>query len=328
MNSSTAWLKVKSFLARFWHLFVLPVAGIILNAIINALVSKYISEDDIDNFLNTSINMKKLLPTVIVVVAIIACLIVELIKAKQSKQILKLKPDDQDKLTKVFRRTIDRFSEIESIQAYEYVTKEVRAEKYIIVKFLTGLADERIEINSILQQYLYFKCSTYNNMEKFSKAYRKYTETGYDEANKYKLEYLSLGKELSEKFLKDLNLIDSPKEITKYHFDLYRMLITILTVVQDDAVESVLKNAEVEKILAQKRNGMLGSILLKNTQVFRKNSQTKKRIYFSFPVSFFKDHRDMLLIATINNDPEAQDEHKDIGKLCEQVQKYIFEHFE
>lgn len=315
-------MKFKQFISKAWY-FIFPILTAIITPIINAIVLSYVGEENIEAFLNWTISIKIILPIGLTLIVLIICLIVFIIKLKASTR--HISPADENFLNNIVRSTVNTFPEIECIHAYQSFEKDDEKDKYILTRFVTGYADERVETNVLFQTYYYFQYSYFKKIKKFASYYTQFRETtDHEIKTQFEIEFKKQGNELCQQIIDRLNLIDAPENISIYDCELYRILNIILTVIQDNPVTSCLQNAQIESILeSKKRNGILGSIILKNIYIFKNtNSLTKNRIYFSLPCNLGKKYKNIILVATIR-DEDNNETSTIVSNLCNEVYSYL-----
>ena len=284
-------------------------------------VEKVFAESKIADFFNKNISFKVFIPLVIFFVVAIICLIISLL-SKREKNDEKKFFSKKEKLESVLRETVEFFPDVESIQAYEYTIKSNQESKNIITRFYCGIADEEIDINCIMQSYYYFPHSIYKKMEKFVKAYFCAQKSGVGRKEK---EYLEIGRDLLQKLLEQLNSIHDENSIAKFHCEMYRMTKILLSILNEEANQSILQDEKIERaILQKKRSGILGTILLGTLYIFtNENSKNKKRAYFSFPIKASKG-KELIIIAAVNDGHVAEsNKEKEMDNLCEEVMSFV-----
>lgn len=267
-----------------------------------------------------SINVRWLVVICVFIGVIIACFV----KYFKDKSKMEIKINELEKLNKVLDEAVNKFEDLESIQAYQYSIKNDSNFKYIKMQYLFGEADERIEINSILQTYFYFPYSIFKKIRNISNSYDQLQhakETGDIESINSILTKESA--DLCTQLIDILDQIDDADNIDMCSCEYYRVVITLLSCILKKPVENILKNEKVENALIQrKKTGLIGSVLLQGLYIFKNESSVCKRdrIYFSFP---YNKEKNIILLASINANVSSETTTDSIEKYCTNTMKYI-----
>ena len=302
-----------------WFIIV-PALAYLGEWLLDVIIGEYIPVDFISAFLQLKISLKILFPIFLAIIVLIVCLIVYINKSKNAKAI-NIKQKDFEIIENSINRLANEFGEIESIQAYQYSIKDDEHSKYIKTNFLAGWANERIDINSILQAYYRFPYSVYKKINSFSSDYEESARAESAEKKiAKKTDYLEKGKRLSEELLSSLNAIKDVESINEYHCELYRTLLVVLNAINGKPVESALKEELIETaLITKKRTGLLGAIFLQDIYIFKnQNSLSKKRIYFAFPYNSSKRTKVIFSIA-MNNGNNEQEKIEDLEIVCKEI---------
>ena len=236
------------------------------------------------------------------------------------KRAIKKHNSYNDSIKTLLDKTILENEYIDSMQAYKYKTKSVKEGKYIKISFLSGSADERIDINSILQAYYYIPHSISKKMDNFSNTYVLYNN---DLNPKYRDSLINDGIKICGEILSSLNNLNDVNNIGMYHFEMYRIYMRVASCLTDIlsqheqstvsyAISKTLQNEEIQNYLeTHKRTGILGSILLNGIYIFyNKNSKIKaNRIYFT---SLLDEKNKVIVLGSMPIDPFLDEESKTI----------------
>lgn len=296
-------------------------AGIcyIATILLEKVFSIYFSDTAIKRILELSIKVKVILPFAVFLIVIGIC------TGKYIKQLRKtvnrhLTPSEFEQVEKVSANIVSNVEYVESVQAYQYWFKNDNDSKYIKVCYLAGSADERIDINSIMQTYYYIPYSLEKKLKNITAQYDNYTKEA-DGARRleYKKQYKNSGKEFCELALNSLNGIKSIHEIGKYHCELYRITLRILSLISDEPIETIMKDETIEnEIIRRRKTGILGSIIIHDSYVFKNQTSSTKcnRIYLTFPYDIKKG---IVLLVSMNNNSLQGVGDTDISEYCQQI---------
>lgn len=203
---------------------------------------------------------------------------------------------------------VNNVDAIDSAQIYSYSKSIKRAalllpEVVIKLENITGYASEGIDINQILQTYYHIDKTHYDRLQKIVYLWKEVANGISDDISAATLEsdQKLLTHEVSSLFKTIYNLF---KNVTKdmvlrneHLYNDYRILTLLYQLALDtNKVNSVSRllpgeKAELEEFLNQgKRTGILGSILLEDTFIFRHAGPSAKhgRIYVCFPFQCYE----------------------------------------
>lgn len=184
---------------------------------------------------------------------------------------------------------------VESAQIYQYSIKRIKNNVIIKVTYDSGYAYEGIDINNIAQTYYEFDYLDYNRLKDMIKTWK---ELSMDEigSNREKDVLINFVVEeindLFKKYYNDLNNLTDVSCINSKHFTQYRILTLLIRLARRYSTTKIdgrilsSKNNEIEEYLINgKRTGIVNSILLEDTFMFKytRNSHKKNgRAYISF----------------------------------------------
>lgn len=204
-----------------------------------------------------------------------------------------------------FREVLESFVNnnegVDSAQIYKYSSKYLKRYIQIKVSYQEGYAYEGVDINNILQTYYNIKKSDYKQFKEILDMWKRYL-INYNIFCKTERECLeeNLLKKINDlliKYHKELNSLNTIKQVKDIHFDKYRIVLLLVRMLSDNnditKVENILANQEVEEHLNNaKRTGILGSILLEDTYIFKHRRMNSKngRIYICFYVEIYKEN--------------------------------------
>ena len=280
--------------------FLNTILPIIISPIIDKLVSFYFSNDKIAKLFETSITLRIIIPVFGSLLVLIICCLVYIFQLKKKKNRV-LNDDEMSVLNNKLQNALNNYDFIDSAQVYHYCKKNDNDSNYIKLSFVTGFANERIDINSIMQTYYYIPYSLSKKLQKFSTYYDNYCNEGNPmKKAEYQNEYVKIGNDIIKSNIDELNKIVSPTEIKKYQCEIYRIVLVLYTVVTGKGIESILINEEVENELRNKRKtGLLGSVVINNSYLFKNMKSTTKfnRFYLSFP---YNEKKGIVVLLSIN----------------------------
>lgn len=216
------------------------------------------------------------------------------------------------KMQEMFRETIKEVvcnvDAIDSAQIYSYSTsikKEPFLTPEVLIKLenITGYASENIDINQILQTYYHINKRHYDKLQNIVHLWKKVASGMSNDISAATLEH---NQDTLKGEIKDLfeSIYNSFINVTKDHiiqneqlYNDYRILTLLYQMASDtnkvNAVSNLLPEGKrnLEEFLNQgKRTGILGSILLSDTFIFRHAGPSAKhgRIYVCFPFQCYE----------------------------------------
>ena len=299
-----------------WY-FATTVLGFFVQPVFDWFVMYFFDEAAVKKILETHIPVSKVIPFAAAAIIFFVCTIVFIVQ--QSKKNEKIVSSDElNMLNETLFSVVDENEHIESMQAFQHRVKNADGYKYIKLSYLAGAANERIEINTILQTYFYFPYPVYKKIRNVSLRYNKYlNETNYTLKGEYWNEFASTGIELCNQLMASLNSIKSTSEIEERHCDMYRVLAKLLPTVSKEAIESFLGNSNVEEaLIKRKKTGILGALVINDLYIFKNQTSLTKnnRIYFAFPYSTEKD---IVFLGSI--DGKYFDEMSSVEAYCKSI---------
>ncbi len=299
-----------------WY-FALTVLGFIVQPIFEWLVMYYFDEEKVKVWLGKSVLISSIIPWAICAAIFFVCTIVYIVQ--QSKANSKIVSSDElEALNKTLFTVVDENEHIESMQAFQHRIKNDDGRKYIKLSYLAGAANERTEINTILQTYFYFTYPIHKKIRNVSSRYNKYlNETDPIQKELYWTEFADVGHELCRQLINSLNTINSANEIEELHCDMYRVLAKLLPTISGEAIESFLQRRDIEaELIKRKKTGILGALVINDLYVFRNQTSISKnkRIYFAFPYS---SQKDIVFLGSI--DGSYFDEMHTVETYCKSI---------
>ena len=301
-----------------WY-FALVVLGFIAQPVLEWFVMYFFDENTVKNWLETRVLISDIIPWGLCVLIFFVCTIVYIVQ--QSRMNSKVVSSDElSSLNKTLLTLVDENEYIESMQAFQHRVKNGQNRKYIKLTYLAGAANERIEINTILQTYFYFTYPIYKKIKNVSAQYNKYlSETDPELKTKNKTVFLLEGNELCNQLLDSLNSINSVDEIEELDCDMYRVLAKLLSTISNVAIESFLNNRDIEQaLIKRKKTGILGALVINDLYIFRNRTSISKsnRIYFAFP---YITKKDIIFLGSIDGDYFNPDEMNSIEEYCKSI---------
>ena len=297
--------------------------GLLVTEFISFLFSIFIDEKVVKSFFQRTVTYRTGLPIVTTLLLLLLTLSIRIYQLKRMKT-TPVNCNEMEKLQANIQEIVRSQEYVDSIQVYRYSIKSDKKSRFIRLEYVTGVADERVEINSILQSYYYFPHPLFKKIRKFNKVYEAYkNETDPTTSSNYRTQYQELGEKICSDILDTLNSISSPNDIREYHCEMYRALSSILPAISGKAYEWFLMNQEVERsIIRRKKTGVIGAIILGDIHIFKNRvSQIKNnRIYSAHTMKLGKE---VLIILTSYNENSICNDIIDIEKYCSQVKKSI-----
>lgn len=289
-----------------WYL-VAPVITIVINKLSDYFIEAFIPADLANRILNSSVrvSIKAIVFMAITIVLILYCYLRFNKENKNNKAIV-------NKATTI---ALERLEYVESIQVYKVELTNTHECKQIKIDFESGSAKQDIDINSVLQSYYNVPYAIYKKASVFSKYY-----SSDESVNSIEMAE-SVGKELCSSIVESLNKIEGVDDIGQYHYEMYRILSSVMPAIDRKSYHSFLENAEIESKLASgKRTGLLGSIILNGLYVFKnQNSNIKNgRLYMSFPLERDKN---TIILVTLNNNYFGNLEESNMDSYYNKIMK-------
>lgn len=299
-----------------WYFGFLALS-FIAQPIFEWLVMYFFDEEAAKEWLAKSVVISDIVPWAFFAIVLFACVIAYIVQ--QSKANSKMVSSDElDSLNKTLLAVVDENEHVESMQAFQHRVKNDEGRKYIKLSYLAGTANERIEINTILQTYFYFSYPIHKKIRNVSSRYNRYIcEQDPIQKDDYWAEFADAGNDLCNQLMDSLNTINSASEIEEYHCDMYRVLAKLLPTISEEAIESFLQKSDVEEaLIKRKKTGILGALVINDLYIFRNRTSVAKgnRIYFAFPYSIEKN---IVFLGSI--DGEYFDEMSAVEAYCKSI---------
>ena len=306
-----------------WY-FALIAFGKIGSPIVEWIVIKLFDEDKATEFLQRTIFISDVIPWVTAIVILLICIIIYIVQLNNSKKNI-VSSDDLNSINSVLSKIVEENEYVESMQAFQYTVKNGQNEKYIKLNYLAGSANERIEINTILQTYFYFSYSLYKKITKVSGYYETYCKES-DPVKKDSLQttFKNEGNSLCLEILALLEKINCEDEITEHHCDMYRVLAKVLPTISGNAIESFLNNKDIElSLIKHKKTGILGAIVINDLYIFKNQNSISKnnRIYFAFP---YNKEKKITFLGSINGLCFPSNSIDSVESYCKDVVNNVF----
>ena len=302
-----------------WY-FLSTVLPYLLSPLVSKIVNNYLPNDEfVTSFLGSQISLKTIIPVALCVIILIICLGIY-IKQLHSQINRNVTPKEYGDLYNKLKQITDKYEYVECVQAYQYWRKNDSDSKYIKVNYLSGYADERIDINSVMQAYYYLPYKIDKQIKTIRDKYDYWKKEGdVTLKSNFKLEYKEYGQKFCKEMIDRLCNIKSINEIGKYDCELYRVVLRILTLISEKPITELLTNSEIEnELIKRRKTGLLGSIIINDSYIFRNQSSLTKtnRIYLTFPYDIKKGIIFLVSIsdASFQGIPDA-----DIYKLGETI---------
>lgn len=215
---------------------------------------------------------------------------------------------------------------VDCSQIYKYSAKYDKDNINIKLSYEEGYAYEGIEINNILQMYYSIKRDYYDRFKEILYLWKKYivNRKEYADTERACLETDLLGKieNLLTEIIRKLSDIDEQSKVKNIDFDTYRLATLLIRMLSDNEsvteFENILEKREIESFLCSgKRTGILGSILLEDTFIFKHVGESSKhgRVYFTFNIEIYEENYVVLYTIT----PREMDETERWNVIFEEL---------
>ena len=207
---------------------------------------------------------------------------------------------------------------VESAQIYHYSIKRNRDNVIIKVAYDSSYVYEDIDINNLAQTYYELNYLDYNKIKDIIKTWRELSLDIRDSTREQDALASLVAKEITTLFKEyhsDLMSISNVSEIESRHFTEYRILTLLIRLARRFSTTTLDKKnilgdekKEIENYLLNgKRTGILSSILLEDTFMFKytRNSHKKNgRAYVSFPANISNQNYVIVFsVQTLDLDP-------------------------
>lgn len=223
-----------------------------------------------------------------------------------------------NRFAEALKSFVENNEEIDSAQIYKYSYKFTKNDIKIRAFYEQGYAYEEVEINNILQIYYSLDKKDYKSFQDIVLCWKKYLVNGNqytkDERECLEQSLLNKIKDLLEKLYNSLKDKKRKKQISSRDFDNYRMLTLLVRMLNDNNVitetESILPKRGIETYLnTGKRTGILGSILLQDSFIFKHTGKNSKygRLYVCFHIEIYYEN----YIVLFSIPPSELDENED-----------------
>ncbi|CDA09824.1 hypothetical protein [Intestinibacter bartlettii] len=127
---------------------------------------------------------------------------------------------------------------------------------------------------------------------------------------------------LLTEIITELSSIDEKSKVKNIDFDTYRLATLLIRMLSNNECvtefENILEKEEIETFLCSgKRTGILGSILLEDTFIFKHvgNSSKHGRVYFTFNIEIYEENYVVLYTVT----PREMDETEKWNVIFEEL---------
>ena len=141
---------MKKFLQEKPWYFATVVLGLILQPIIEWFVMYFFDEEAVKKWLDRSVLISDIIPWALCAIIFFVCTVVYIVQQSRANSKI-VSSDELNALNKTLITVVDENEHIESMQAFQHRVKNGEGRKYIKLNYLAGAANERIEINTVLQ---------------------------------------------------------------------------------------------------------------------------------------------------------------------------------
>lgn len=217
----------------------------------------------------------------------------------------------------IFRRFVSGNVDIECAQIYRFETFYQESNVVIKINYIAGYVQEGTEINGIIQEYYYVDMEIAKELDEIVELWRKILTQGktmsYNDLQNKKNDFSVKIISLFDKLVDELNNVADIKDVSEKDFSNYLIVIILLRFMNDTETitlnTEILKNRTVDEFLSgSKRNGILGSILLRDSFSFLHNGRSLKsgRIYFFEYLNIYQE--EYIVTFCINSNRNILDE--------------------
>lgn len=215
---------------------------------------------------------------------------------------------------------------VDCSQIYKYSAKYDKDNINIKLSYEEGYAYEGIEINNILQMYYSINRDYYDRFNEILFLWKKYIINGKEYTSTERLcletDLLQRIENLLTEIITELSSIDEKSKVKNIDFDTYRLATLLIRMLSNNECvtefENILEKEEIETFLCSgKRTGILGSILLEDTFIFKHvgNSSKHGRVYFTFNIEIYEENYVVLYTVT----PREMDETEKWNVIFEEL---------
>lgn len=217
---------------------------------------------------------------------------------------------------------------VESSQIYHYSIKRINKNIVIKVTYDSGYVYEDVDINNLAQTYYEFDYLDFNRLQDIISTWK---ELSFDEISSNREKDVLINHVASEitnlfvKYYNDLNSLEDLSCVENKHFTEYRVLTLLIRLARRSSTTTIDKRIlaedknELEQFLLNgKRTGILSSILLKDTFMFKytRNSNRKNgRAYISFHANISNQNYIIVFSVQTSDLDEYTDLEQEITSL-------------
>lgn len=299
-----------------WY-FATAALGFIAQPIFEWFVMHFFDEEAAKNWLAKSVLISDIIPWAVCAIIFFICTIVYVVQQSNDASKIVL-PEEYDTLSRTLQNAVNENDHIESMQAFQYRAQNATGHMYIKLNYIAGEANERIEINTILQAYFYFTYPIHRKIKNVSSLYNKYlSETDPIQKETCWNNFAKDGNELCNQLLDSLNALEFANDIEEIHCDMYRVLAKLLPTISGEAIKSFLQKSDIEEaLIKRKKTGILGALVINDIYIFRNQTSIAKgnRIYFAFP---YNNKKNIVFLGSV--DGEYFREMKEVESYCKSV---------
>lgn len=309
------------------RVFIFIFTSVIL-FLVNILLTSIFPSEKLINFFESTLKLKWVILVFVILSLLIAFLTEYIIKYRKSVRSFKPLISKQnynycDIIEELNARLYDEdFKYVDSIQLYKYRNFNDNHCSHIQCNFIGGVVKQGYELNAIQQTYFDFPHNLYKKIDKIADAYRIFK--GEDEQKKSILKSALKEKieNVMEDIAKELDKLNTTNKLNEEAYSLYRMFNCYLGLPEFNLnIDlNILDENLKESLNIEKRNNILGAILLDNLYIFQnENSSSKKnRLYFTFPF-LTKNH--IIVVGTLNL--ALMNDDVDILNVCKSISEKI-----
>mgnify|MGYP004521180657 CR=1 FL=1 len=218
---------------------------------------------------------------------------------------------------------------VESAQIYSYSIKRVKDNVKIKVEFDSGYVSENVDINNLAQTYYEIDYSEYAKLKDIIRIWKELSInkiTNISEKDVLIKTVVNGIMDLFKKYYSELSSITDIGLINNKHFTQYRILTLLIRLARRYSTTTIDNknilgetNREIEYYLLNgKRTGILSSILLEDTFMFKytRNSHRKNgRAYVCFPANISNENYIIVFSVQTNELNEYIDLEQEIDYL-------------
>lgn len=317
-------LKKHTLKDKPWY-FIFAVLSFFIKPVSNWLIMRAFDVDSVNAWLEKRIEIRiSDIVYGIIILSVVTYCILRFMSNRRKLKNKAISTDSRRLLQIEVSNLLENSNYFESVQIYQYSLKNMANVKCLKINFLLGVADEQVEINSIMQGYFYFPYKIFKKIQIFAGKYEAWKKSvdPIKESDLY-IEFMTYGVELCKILSDCINDIKNVSDVKPEDCEIYRIFTCIFSILQeckDDseiAILSTIKDKEIEnRLLEMKKTGLVGSVLLGDIHIFKNSSSHYKngRLYFAIPLAKVGKLDRLICLVSIN--PQVDENIPILEKYC------------